>query len=209
MTDFEFKTFDELPAGYKVRTPYKLAASTLSRKVESNPSWVRGLVEIAVAGRWTEWGYGHSTSMIFTALERRGMIDVAESEKSGRRNLFRATRKGVLLANKWLEGRGEDPLPVPKRVDVPEGQDLKMRHDFASDPTLPTPPRILPEGDRPSEREWLLPEGARGEEWPENLGTWELHDAIRAEPDADRLRMLCAELQARLDGAGRVAVESG
>lgn len=188
------KKFDVLPEGYTIRTDRKLTSAKTTRKL--TPDAQGALHEIAsVTPAWTEWGFGHATSMYSGACERRGYIEVAEPEKPSQgKFLYRATRAGVKLANTWRAERGEEPLPVPRPTveeaehwkrdpqiigGMPEGQDFKVIADFATDPTLD-------------------PVGARGEEWPESLGYWELHDAILAEPDAERLRTLNAELAARL-----------
>lgn len=185
--------FDALPEGYTIRRCKPISQGTSRKMTDGGNS---ALYEIAAATpAWTEWGYGHATSMHSGACERRGYIEVAAPAKPSQgKHLYRATRSGVQLANEFRKARGEPLLPVPRPSveqaehwkrdpqivgGMPEGQEFKVIANFATDPTLD-------------------PLGARGEEWPESLGYWELHDAILAEPDVERLRTLNAELAARL-----------
>lgn len=89
------------------------------------------LYEIAEAQGWTEWGYGHGTSMYSGACERRGYIEVAEPDKPSRgRFLYRATRAGIVLANTWRKERGEELLSVPSvGKPWPENLDTWELHD--------------------------------------------------------------------------------
>lgn len=180
----EHKQFESLPEGYEIRRDRVLTSARTSRKMTLGGD--EALYEIAAATpRWTEWGDGHATSMHSGSCERRGYIEVAVHKS--KRLLFRATREGVLLANKWRKERGEEPLPLPDEPTL-----LAL---IESNVGAESQPLTREEVEEFIERR----AGARGSEWPESLGTFELHDAILAEADRDRLEMLNAELRARLD----------
>jgi hypothetical protein len=188
------RRFEKLPEGYEIRRGRVLTSSSTRREMTDGGE--AALREIAAeTPRWTEWGGGHGTSMYSGACERRGYIEVAIPDNPARgRYLYRATRSGVLLANKWRKEAGMPPLPVPAATLVAN----------TAATSVPLTREEVESVELPSED---LGVGVRGDEWPENLTTWELHDAILAERDVERLRMLNAELQARLDATPGIAVE--
>lgn len=82
----------DVPAGYRIRAAYRVKPSTARRPLVDE--WIGALWEITEAGDWTAWGEGHTTSPITGALERRGLIEVAEPIRGRRRLLYRATPAG-------------------------------------------------------------------------------------------------------------------
>jgi hypothetical protein len=189
------KQFDTLPAGYTLRPVPTIGPNTSRRLTGGGES---ALYEIAsVTPRWTEWGEGHSTSMYSGACERRGYIEVAVPDKPSRGSyLYRATESGVKLANTWRKLRKEPLLRWEPDGHVHEWSEW----DYAGAPHG-SQRRYCACGSEQTRKH-----DARGEEWPESLTSWELHEAILVEPDRDRLSMLNAELQARLDATAHARV---
>lgn len=196
-------TFETLPEGYEIRR-VKPIGSTTSKRM--SPESCGALMDIAAATPcWTEWGYGHATSMWSGSCERRGYVEVAVPVKTTGRDktpvgrfLYRATRKGVLLANEWRKASGMPKLPVPAAPGDPGKPAASIEVAWIAPEAVAVDVAVAA----------TVGPGVRGTEWPENLDTWELHDAILAERDVERVRMLNAELQARLDAVPGVAAEA-
>ena len=208
--------YPELPEGYTIRRGLLLTSSKTSRKL--TPHAQGCLREIAsVTPLWTAWGEGHATTMYSGACERRRYIEVAVPDKASRRPyLYRATRSGVELVNGWRRDEGLKPLPLPAapveaaparpRVEHQNTNGVKVTVTRSEQGSVVEadcqcfglPGRIHSREDCPL-RLAQMEATRRGPDWPESLTTYELWDAIVAEPDRDRLEMLNGELRARLE----------
>jgi hypothetical protein len=182
----EHEQFAKLPEGYSIRRAPQIGPNT-SRKLSRESEGA--LHEIASAyPNWTEWGYGHATSMWSGSCERRGLIEVAVPDKTTGvgwkakpvgRYLYRLTDAGVRLVNARRKLCALELLPEHEHA----------WDEWSAIDALPGTERRYCEcgafESRPA--------------WPKHLSTDELHEAILNEQEEWALRRLNEELKDRLD----------
>lgn len=93
----------DVPAGYTLRKPIRLATSTLKRRWPRE--WrTKVLVPLANSGdEWVALRGGHMLSPLTNALHARGQIDIAVPRRAGAPYLYRITPAGRrnLTSERW------------------------------------------------------------------------------------------------------------
>lgn len=77
----------DVPEGYRLLEPYRLAPSTLRR----DPARWRAEAQ-TFPEEWGRWGQGHLTANVAHACHDRGLIEIAVPIKAGKPFLYRQVR---------------------------------------------------------------------------------------------------------------------